>query len=115
MAAASTIERRKDRRYIVHLPVRYRVSERGSMPFAGSGMTCEMSITGLSFRCRRVLPVGSHIELLIEWPSRRDEGQQVEMQVTGFVVRANGGKAGIRVTSHRFLEQQVAAPMAATA
>jgi hypothetical protein len=74
-----------------------------------------MSTTGLSFRCRRTLPVGSHIELMIDWPSSAEDGGSIELQITGFVVRAESGKTGVRLTSHRFKVAPMEPAMAATA
>lgn len=95
-------ERRTSKRYPVHLAIHYRVSQRGALPYTGSGSTREISTTGLSFRCRRVLPVGAHIELTIEWPARNGENGPIDLQLTGFVVRSDAGKTAVRITSHRF-------------
>lgn len=112
----TSLDRRANRRYRLHLPVHYRISERGTSPYSGSGMTCDMSTTGLSFRCRRPLPVGAHIELTVEWPSRNGENYPIDLQVTGFIVRADHGKLGVRVNSHRFIvNSAVEVPIAATA
>ncbi len=79
-------------------------------------MTCDMSTTGLSFRCRRALPLGAHIEITIAWPSRNVDQYPIDLQVTGFVVRGEHGKFGVRVNSHRFLvDSAVAEPIAASA
>ena len=56
-------DRRENRRYEIRLPLHYRVSEKGAPPRSGSGNTCDLSTGGLSFRCRRALPVGTHIEM----------------------------------------------------
>lgn len=95
-------DRRSRRRYEIHLPVQYRVSQRSSVAITGTGMTCDLSTGGLGFRCRRTLPVGAHIELSIEWPASYGEGVAMELQVTGFVIRAEGNRVGVRVNSHRF-------------
>ncbi len=97
------IDRRASRRYRLHLPIHYRVSERGALPYAGTGTTCEMSTTGLSFRCRRALPVGAHVELTIDWPSQSPEGHPMELHLTGFILRTDHGRFGVRVNSHRFV------------
>ena len=102
MAKTTNYDRRTTRRYQLHLPIHYRVSERGALPFAGSGTTCDMSTTGLSFRCRRSLPVGSHVELMIDWPSRYGDVYPIELQVTGFIVRSDRGRIAVRVTSRKF-------------
>jgi hypothetical protein len=72
------------------------------MPYSGSATTCDMSTAGLSFRCRRPLPLGAHVELMVDWPSRHDDKHPIELQVTGFVVRSERGKVGVRVTSRKF-------------
>ncbi|MGO9897043.1 MAG: PilZ domain-containing protein [Bryobacteraceae bacterium] len=93
---------RSRRRYEIHLPVQYRVSQRSSVAIVGAGTTCDLSTGGLGFRCRRALPVGAHIELSIEWPAFYGDGLAIELQVTGFVIRAEGNRVGVRVNSHRF-------------
>jgi hypothetical protein len=64
-------------------------------------MTRDISTAGLSFRCRRALPVGAHIELNIEWPARHNS-EPIDLQLTGFVMRSDNGRTAVRVTSHRF-------------
>jgi len=101
-------ERREKRRYALHLPIHYRVAERGGMPFSGTGTTCELSSSGLSFRCRRTLPVGANVELMVDWPSRYGDQYPVELQITGFIMRTERGKVGVRVNSHKFRVDQAA-------
>jgi hypothetical protein len=48
------------------------------------------------------LPVGAHIELLVDWPARHGENEPVELQITGFVTRNEGGRVGVRSTSRKF-------------
>lgn len=95
-------ERRINKRYQVHLAMQYRVSRRGSLPCTGTGTTRDFSISGLSFRCRRTLPVGAHIELNIDWPARHGDNDPIDLQLTGFVVRSDNGRTAVRITSHRF-------------
>ena len=110
-----TNDRRQYARYDLRLPVHYRVAEKGQMPRIGSGTTIDMSTSGIAFRCRRALPQGAHIELSVEWPSNIAAKQLVDLQITGFVVRSDNGKTGVRVTSHKFKTVPVAMPMRATA
>jgi PilZ domain-containing protein len=72
------------------------------MAVAGTGTTREVSSNGLSFRCRRPLPVGSHIELTIDWPARYNQEKSMELVVTGIVARSDGGRTAVRLTSKRF-------------
>ena len=82
------------RRYELHLPVHYRISQKGVVARWGTGMTREMSTTGLSFRTRKPLPVGSHVEMIVDWPAKYADDQPIDLQLTGFIVRSD-------VTSHR--------------
>jgi hypothetical protein len=102
MDNTATTDRRRNRRYDLRLPLHYQVADRGSMPRNGSGYTCDLSSGGLSFRCRRPLPVGVHIEMNLDWPSKYGDLYPIELQVTGFIVRSVGGKVAVRITSRKF-------------
>jgi hypothetical protein len=95
-------DRRSVNRYDIHLPVHYRVTQRGYVPLAGTGTTREMSSSGLSFRCRRSLPLGGHVELVIDWPARGENTGPLELVLTGIIIRSDGGRSAVRVTSKRF-------------
>jgi len=97
----TTIERRANSRYELRMPLRYRVSLKGETPYIGTGLTQDLSIHGIGFRCRKSLPVGAHVELLVDWPAKYDELYPLELQVTGFVLRSENGRSAIRMTSHR--------------
>jgi hypothetical protein len=103
------IERRGNLRYDLRLPLRYRVSQKGAPPYMGSGLTQDLSIQGVSFRCRKPLPVGAHVELLVDWPAKYGDVYPVELQVTGFILRSASGKTAVRMTSHRLRVSAVAA------
>lgn len=74
-----------------------------------------MSACGLSFRTRKPLPVGSHVELVVDWPAKFSDTQNLDLQLTGFVVRSDGGRTAVRVTSHRFRIDSNPQPYQATA
>jgi len=95
-------DRRDNRRYEIRLPLHYRVSEKGAPPRSGSGTTCELSTRGLSFRCRRALPVGTHIEMTVDWPPRYGDIYPIDLVMTGFIVRSMGGRTAVRVSSRKF-------------
>jgi PilZ domain len=110
------IDRRMSRRYDLRLPLHYRVAQKGLPPRSGSGMTCDLSTSGISFRCRRPLPVGAHIEMTIAWPARYADTYPIDLIVTGFVVRSDSGRTAVRMTSRRFrTENERAAPYRASA
>jgi hypothetical protein len=61
-----------------------------------------MSTTGLSFRTRKPVPVGSHVEMIVDWPAKYGDDQPIDLQLTGFVVRSDSTRTAVRVTSRRF-------------
>lgn len=95
-------DRRNNRRYELRLPLHYRFTEKGSMPRTGMGTTCDMSTNGLSFRTRKPLPVGTHIEIVVDWPPRYGDLYPIDLVMTGFIVRSTGGRTGVRVSSRKF-------------
>jgi hypothetical protein len=108
-------ERRANRRYELRLPVHFRVSQKGVVARWGSGLTRDISTSGLSFRARKPVPVGAHVELVLDWPAKYAETQPVDLQITGFVVRSDNGRTAVRITSHRFRVDSQTQPFQATA
>jgi hypothetical protein len=94
-------DRRTHRRYDLRLALHYRIAQRGEPAITGAGLTFDVSVAGISFRCRRPLPVGAHIEMSVDWPARHGDTDPVELQATGFVLRSDHGRTAVRMTSHR--------------
>lgn len=113
---STLIERRANTRYDLRLPLRYRICQKGEAPDTGAGLTQDLSLNGIAFRCRKPLPVGAHIELVVDWPAKFAGLYPIELQVTGFVLRSANGRTAIRMTSHRLrVSDQPALPVRATA
>lgn len=111
-----TQERRRTRRFHIRMSLHYRVSQKGAVTRSGSGLTVDMSTDGVSFRCRKPLPEGAHIEIAIDWPARYGDVYPIDLLVTGFVVRSDHGRTAVRMTSRRFrISSQPAEPIRATA
>jgi hypothetical protein len=106
------VERRANKRYELRFPLRYRISQKGAPPYTGISLTLDLSAGGIAFRCRKPLPVGSHIELLVDWPTRYRDVSPIELHVTGFVVRSANGRTAVRMTSHRLRVTEVPAQTA---
>src|SRR3982751_3616920 len=105
-------DRRLNQRYSIHLPIHFRVSQKGATTRWGTGVTCDISSNGVSFRCRRPLPIGSHVEMIVDWPAQYGDTYPIDLQATGFVVRSTATRAAVRMTSRRFrIETSPAQPM----
>ena len=100
----STIDNRRSvQRFNLRLNLRYRLSEKGVEHRWSAGSTRDLSREGLAIKPRRPLPVGSHIEIRIDWPARYESVHPVELHITGFVIRSENGRSAVRISSHRFL------------
>jgi hypothetical protein len=95
-------ERRRSQRFGVHLNVRYRRSEKGIEHRWSTGITRDMSKDGVAFRAHQPLPVGSHVELSINWPVMQESVRPIDLQATGFVVWSDQNETAVRIASHRF-------------
>ena len=80
----------------------------------GNGTIHDISSSGISFRTRRPLPVGGHVELIIDWPATHDDRYPITLHATGFVVRRSGNKIAVQIPSPRFVIQTEARLTAAT-
>src|ERR1035441_8410866 len=89
-------ERREKRRYVLAHTIRFRLSVKQPTSRWAVGTIQDMSSSG-----RRPLPLGGHLELVIDWPSLGNR-RLVSLHASGFVVRSSRTKAAVRITSHRF-------------
>ncbi len=74
-----------------------------------------MSTSGVIFRCGQPLPANAHIEMVINWPSKRDDLQPICLRAAGHVVRTHGRKVAVRMTFCRMvIEKATSSPKTAT-
>jgi hypothetical protein len=108
-------ERRVNPRFGLRLPMRYRISQKGIPDRMGSGMTYEISAGGMSFRCRKPLPEGAHIDAVVDWPAKYEGVYPIDLQVSGFVMRSDTGRTAVRLTSSKLRVNTERHPIRATA
>ena len=112
----ATADRRNNQRYGIHIPIQFRFSQKGTTSRWGSGTTGDFSSHGVRFRCRRPVPVGAHIEMVIDWPAKQEGVRPIHLHATGFVVRSTGSEAAVRMTSCHFeIGHAAATALSATA
>ena len=86
----------------IDLEVRYRVVRRRRSVEIGSGRTIDMSSSGLSFTADTPLSIGQTLDVSIDWPVLLDGGVQLQIVVSGVVVRTTGAVTAIRIERHDF-------------
>lgn len=95
-------ERRSDRRYNLRLDVRWKLIRRRRILEAGQGFTIDFSSGGVLFETERAMPVGLNVELSVSWPVLLHNVSQLQLVVSGKVVRSQGRRTAIRMTQHEF-------------
>ena len=100
-------ERRANTRFRLALEVRYTVVLPGGKGSAGSGVTIDVSSSGLSFLADQPLRVGQRLELAIDWPVMLDRGVQLQLTISGVVVRAETTVTALRIDRHEFKTRRI--------
>jgi hypothetical protein len=95
-------ESRAKLRFLLNLELRYRVASAGEPVENGSGRTIDLSSSGLSFTSDTPLSIGQNLDLFIDWPIQLDGGVQLQLVVSGVVVRVAGTVTALRFEHHEF-------------
>jgi hypothetical protein len=93
-------ERRATNRFPMTLEVRYVV--RCAPVETGSGRTIDLSSSGLSFAADKPLLIGQKLDVSIDWPVLLDGGVQLQLIMSGNVVRSNGSETALQIERHEF-------------
>ena len=107
-------ERRLSGRYKVGLAIQVRGSEGRTVSRWRTGKTCDISTSGVMFRCGQTLPVNAQVEMIIDWPAKQDNLYPIFLLAAGDVVRIRGRKMAVRMSFCRMvIEKAPTKPMVA--
>ncbi|MEO8593338.1 MAG: PilZ domain-containing protein [Candidatus Solibacter sp.] len=95
-------DRRQDRRYQLHLEVRWKLIRRRRVLDTGTGHTIDVSSGGLLFDAGRHLPEGLNVELSISWPVLLHNVAPMQLVASGKIVRCNGRHIAMQTVAHEF-------------
>src|SRR5271166_5451704 len=105
--ASQALERRRERRVLVHLPIVVRGTDRTGMPFEERTSSENLCRGGAAFASRHPLDLGSHLEIHIPvLPTSASE--DTEFSTQGRIVHVKRGAAenesiiGVEFTGPRF-------------
>ncbi len=96
---------RRSRRFPIACEVRYSILNGRAEPVAGVGKTLNISSSGVLFTSEYELPVGTVLELSIDWPIRLDDGCFLNLVARGRVTRQAKGLLALQFTQHEFRTQ----------
>jgi PilZ domain len=95
-------DRRQDRRYRIHLELRWKLIRRRRVLDSGVGQTIDLSSGGILFDPGRPLPVGLNVELSVSWPVLLRNEAPMQLIVSGRIVRAGQNRAAVSMSQHEF-------------
>ena len=93
-------ERRASTRFPLAIEVRYALMVAAGQ--TGSGQTIDLSSSGLSFTADRPLLTGQKLKVAIDWPVLLDGGVQLQLVMSGVVVRTSGTTTAVKIQRHEF-------------
>ena len=93
---------RASNRYAVRAPVQYRAAIPSLESVWKSGYTRDMSAGGILIDPPEAAPVGSTLELAIDWPGLYHGKPMVRLFVIGTVARVDCRGTALRILSHEF-------------
>lgn len=95
-------DRRSDRRYALHLDLRWKLIRRRRILETGVGRTLDLSSGGILIETDRPLPVGLNLELSVAWPVMLHNVAPMQLVISGRIVRCSGPRVAIRMVQHEF-------------
>jgi hypothetical protein len=101
------LERRTSVRFPLALDVRYSVLHRKGPIETGSGQLIDVSSSGLRFTAQAPVECGLKLDVAINWPVLLDGRVQLQLTVSGVVVRSSGTEISMRIQKHDFRTRSV--------
>jgi hypothetical protein len=95
-------ERRSSTRFPLTLDVRYVVVGRRARVETGWGRTIDLSSSGLSFTAEKPVLTGKKLDVSIDWPVLLGGGVQLQLIMSGTVVRTSGTGTALQVGRYEF-------------
>jgi hypothetical protein len=96
--------RRAHPRYAFVTPLRYRAAGGALHPAWKTGRTVDMSAGGILIDIPEALPVGSRLELAMDWPGLYHGKAMVLLSLTASVVRVDLRGTAVQILNHEFRE-----------
>ena len=108
-------ERRGKQRYAMKLPLLYRVAGTASDSAWKRARGLDMSASGILVGFPEAMPVGTALELAMDWPGLYHDKPAMRLFLKVRVVRIDSRGAALRIVSHEFRETSRPARMMAVA
>ena len=95
-------DRRGTSRFPLREAIKYTVLHSRTQKTSGTGKTLNFGGRGILFTTDERLPLGSVVELSVNWPARLGGTCPLQFVATGRVVRSEAKKAAVRLDRYEF-------------
>lgn len=101
--SSKATNRRANSRYAVKIPLRYRLASARTLNCGWKPGRClDMSARGIRVDIPESMPVGSRLELSMDWPGLFHGVEMVRLFLLASVRRVDGRGVALRILRHRF-------------
>src|SRR5262245_21372362 len=97
-----SLDRRQSQRYSISLDVHFTVRKQGKILETGAGKIQNVCRSGLFFECPIVIPPGSVLQLVIDWPVLFEGKTPVQWVVDCVVVRSTSAGTAVQIMRQKF-------------
>ena len=98
---SDSLERRRCHRYSISLDVHFTIRKRGELAATGEGKIQDISRGGIFFESASVIPPGTVLRLVVDWPVRFQGKTRVEWIVDGVVLRSTPAGTAVNIMRQR--------------
>jgi hypothetical protein len=96
------MERRSTPRFALNFPLKYSVVASGRVVARGRGRTLDLSSSGILIESEGEPMASGKIELSIAWPVALDGGTQLQLFVSGSLLRQEGTTSAVSLDRYEF-------------
>ena len=97
-----SLDRRRSQRLAIPLNLQFTIRKHGKAVGEGQGKIQDVSRTGIFFESNTVVPPGSVVRLIVDWPVRFQNKTPVDWIVDGIAVRSTASGTAINIMRQRF-------------
>jgi len=94
--------RRLPHRFPIRLDVRYQCLKGSQISAVGIGKTLEMSSREVRFSTEHDLKQGQKMRLAVNWPATLDDACRIQLEISGWIVQSEPGKAAVTIERYEF-------------
>lgn len=95
-------ERRARHWFPIQRHVRYQCLRGSQVSATGEGKTLQISNREVLFTTEHDLKQGQRMRLAVNWPPTLDNTSRVKLEISGWIVQSEPGKAAVRIERYDF-------------